>query len=128
MSARRFMMMICAAWLLSAAPAAAAVSDREPASGALWLAVIAVASMSWVMACRRWWLPLLIWGPIAFLASELIAELGDPVIGPAVRDELGAGYVLQADLCSALLVVMPLLLANIQLGRHSSRWPGQTER
>jgi hypothetical protein len=124
MGTRRFMLMILAAWLVSAAPAAAGVSDREPASGALWLAVIAVAGMSWVMACRRWWLPLLIWVPVAFLASELIAELGDPVIGPAVRDELGAGYILQADLCSALLVVVPLMLANIRLGRRSSRWPG----
>ena len=120
----RFMLMILAAWLVSAAPAAAGVSDREPASGALWLAVIAVAGMSWVMACRRWWLPLLIWGPVAFLASELIAELGDPVIGPVVRNELGAGYILQADLCSALLVVVPLMFANIRLGRRTARWPG----
>lgn len=118
MRARRFMM-ISAAWLISAAPAFAGVSEREPASGALWLAVIAVAGMSWVMACRRWWLPLLIWAPVAFLASELIAELGDPIIGPMVRDELGAGYVLQADLCSALLVVVPLMLANIRLGRQA---------
>lgn len=123
MRARRFMMMIFAAWLISAAPAFAGVSEREPASGALWLAVIAVASMSWVMACRRWWLPLLIWGPVAFLASELIAELGDPIVGPMVRDELGAGYVLQADLCSALLVVVPLMFANIRLGRRGSQFP-----
>lgn len=123
MGTRRFMM-ILAAWLASAAPAFAGVSEREPASGALWLAVIAVAGMSWVMACRRWWLPLLIWGPVAFLASELIAELGDPIIGPAVRDELGAGYVLQADLCSALLVVVPLMFANIRLGRGAARRAG----
>lgn len=117
MGTRRFMM-ILVAWLVPAMPAAAGVSEREPAPGALWLAVFAVAAMSWVLACRRWWMPLVIWTPVAFLASELIAELGDPVIGPEIRSELGAGYIVQVDLCSALAVVVPLMFANIRLNRR----------
>ncbi|MDQ0346869.1 hypothetical protein [Ancylobacter vacuolatus] len=103
--------------LLLALPVHAGVAEREPPMAELWLFVIGIAALSWVMACRRWWLPLAVWLPTALFVASLIADFADPVIGPAVREELGLAYVLQADLAGALLLVVPLMLANIRFSR-----------
>ena len=117
MLARRIL--VVAALLLAAPlPASAALADHEPAVGALWLGVIALTALSWVMACRRWWLPLLLWVPVTLLDAGLIAHFIDPATGSAVRDELGAFYLLQAELCEALVVVVPLAIAHGRLGRR----------
>ena len=114
--------LVLAAWL-PAQPALAGMAEREPPSAVLWLIVLGVAALSWVMACRRWWLPLALWVPVALFDSALVAELVDPVIGPAVRDELGISYVMQADLCSALTLVLPLMFANVMYTRREERRP-----
>lgn len=106
------------AFLLPALPAYAGVAEREPPAAVLWLLVIGIAALSWVMACRRWWLPLAIWVPAALFISSLIADFADPVLGPAVREELGLGYIFQADLAGALVLVLPLMLANIHFSRR----------
>jgi len=105
------------AFLLPSLPAYAGMAEREPPAAVLWLLVIGIAAMSWVMACRRWWLPLAIWIPAALFISSLIADFADPVVGAAVRDELGLSYMLQADLAGALVLVLPLMLANIHFSR-----------
>lgn len=97
--------------------ALAGVAEREPPSAAMWLLVVGIAALSWVMACRRWWLPLTIWVPAALFVSTLIADMADPVIGPAVWRERGPGYVLQLDLAAALVLVLPLMLANMRFSR-----------
>lgn len=103
---------------IAAVPAhATVITEREPPSAVLWLLVIGVAALSWVMACRRWWLPLAIWLPTALFVSGLVADFADPVIGAAVREELGLSYIFQADLVGALVLVMPLMFANIQFTR-----------
>jgi len=103
--------------LLLALPVQAGVAEREPPPAELWLFVIGIAALSWVMACRRWWLPLAVWLPTALFVASLIADFADPVIGPAVRAELGLAYVLQADLAGALMLVVPLMLANVKFSR-----------
>ncbi len=103
--------------LLSTMPAAAGIAEREPPSAELWIFVIGIAALSWVMACRRWWLPLTVWLPAALFIASLIADFADPVIGPAVREELGLGYIFQADLAGALMLVVPLMFANIRFDR-----------
>jgi hypothetical protein len=103
--------------LLLALPVHAGVAEREPPMAELWLFVIGIAALSWVMACRRWWLPLAVWLPTALFVASLIADFADPVIGPAVRAELGLAYVLQADLAGALMLVVPLMLANVKFSR-----------
>lgn len=118
MAARRLTSMILAVWFMPAAPAAASVAEHEPARGALFLGVVFIAAISWVMACRRWWLPLVIWPPLALAASGFIAHLLDPAIGAAIWNELGADYVIEADLCIALAVVVPLMLANMRMSRQ----------
>jgi len=105
------------AFLTSALPAYAGMAEREPPAAVLWLLVIGIAAISWVMACRRWWLPLAVWIPAALFISTLIADFADPVVGAAVREELGIGYILQADLAGALTLVLPLMLANIHFSR-----------
>jgi hypothetical protein len=103
---------------MAAVPAhATVITEREPPSAVLWLLVVGVAALSWVMACRRWWLPLAIWLPTALFVSSLVADFADPVIGPAVREELGLTYIFQADLVGALVLVMPLMFANIRFTR-----------
>ncbi|MCS0502527.1 hypothetical protein [Ancylobacter mangrovi] len=114
----RSVALVGAAWLVPAAPAFAGVAEREPPSAVLWLLVVGVAALSWVMACRRWWLPLALWVPVALFDSSLVADLVDPVIGPAVREELGLSYMMQADLTSALTLVLPLMFANLMFSRR----------
>ncbi|QIB36192.1 hypothetical protein G3A50_10140 [Ancylobacter pratisalsi] len=104
-------------------PAFAGVAEREPPSAVLWLLVIGVAALSWVMACRRWWLPLALWVPVALFDSALVADLVDPVIGPAVRQELGLSYMMQADVTSALTLVLPLMFANAMFIRREQVKP-----
>jgi len=94
------------------------MAEREPPSPVLWLFMVGVVALSWVMACRRWWLPLAIWVPTALFVSSLVADFADPVIGPAVRDELGLGYIFQADLVGALVLVVPLMFANMHFSRR----------
>ncbi|MBS7543617.1 hypothetical protein KHC19_10950 [Ancylobacter oerskovii] len=108
---------------LAVAPAlgAGGMAAREPPATVLWFALFTIAGLSLVMACRRWWLPLMLWVPVAFAVSVIIAELADPVIGAAIRDELGGFYVLQADLCAALAITVPLMFANMRFGRHDDR-------
>ncbi|MCK0206780.1 hypothetical protein MWN33_01910 [Starkeya koreensis] len=103
--------------LLLAMPAHAGMAEREPPSAVLWLFVIGIAALSWVMACRRWWLPMAVWLPAALFIASLVADFADPVIGPAVREELGLTYIFQADLAGALMLVVPLMFANIQFSR-----------
>lgn len=112
-----------AAPLLLSSPslALAGMAEREPPVPVLYLLVIGAAALSWVMACRRWWLPLAIWLPSALFISSLIADFADPVIGPAVREELGVAYILEADLAGALLLVVPLMFANIRFTRKEER-------
>lgn len=109
-------------------PAHAGIATREPPSVVLWLLVIGIAALSWVMACRRWWLPLAIWVPTALFISSLVADFADPVIGPVVREELGLGYIFQADLAGALVLVMPLMFANIRFSRDGDNRSAQRRR
>lgn len=112
---------LLAAWLLSASPALAGIAEREPPAVVLWLTLATVVGLCVVMVNRRWWLPLMLWLPVAFAASCLIADLGDPVIGPEVMAERGMTYVLQADLWAALVVALPLAFANLRFGRNDGK-------
>lgn len=120
MAAQRTFSLLAAAAvpLLAAGSAHAGMAEREPPSPVLWLFVIGMVALSWVMACRRWWLPLAIWVPAALFVSSLVADFADPVLGPAVRDELGLAYIFQADLVGALVLVVPLMFANMRFSRN----------
>ncbi|WP_248310303.1 hypothetical protein [Bosea sp. 117] len=122
MSALRSMLVVAFAWLVTSLPAAASsIADHEPARGALMLGVVFVAALSWVMAYRRWWLPLLVWLPLALGASIFIGHLVDPTVSAVIRDELGLDYLMEADLCIAIAVVAPLMIAQSWMGRREMR-------
>lgn len=109
--------------LLLAGPANAmgmGMAEREPPAVSVWIIVVGVAMLSWVMTYRRWWFPLAIWLPAALFVSSLIADFADPVIGPAVRDELGSGYIFQIDLAGALMLVAPLMFANQRFSKNDA--------
>lgn len=121
MAVRRILLVLTG-WMWSvaaalAAPIATGMAEREPPAPVLWLTLLTIAGLSLAMSCRRWWLPLMLWVPVAFAVSLIIAELADPVIGAAIREELGGFYVLQADLCAALAITVPLMFANMRFGR-----------
>ncbi|GAB4070167.1 hypothetical protein GCM10028812_37100 [Ancylobacter sonchi] len=114
---------LLASWILPAASALATpitggMAEREPPAAVLWITLLTIAGLSLAMSCRRWWLPLMLWVPVAFAVSLIIAELADPVIGAAIREELGGFYVLQADLCAALAIIVPLAFANSRFDRQ----------
>jgi len=103
-----------------ATPAFASATDHEPARGALLLGFIFVAALSWVLACRRWWLPLVAWAPLALAAAAYVAHLIDPTVSAAIREELGADYLMEADLFAALALVAPLMMVQSRLTRGDS--------
>ncbi|MFK8254047.1 hypothetical protein [Ancylobacter terrae] len=113
---RRFLL---SAFLLAGVvtPAFASAADHEPARGALLLGLIFVAALSWVLACRRWWLPLVAWTPLALGAAVYVAHLIDPAVSAAIREEIGADYLLEADLFAALAIVAPLMIVQSRLNR-----------
>ncbi|MFT0859991.1 hypothetical protein [Ancylobacter sp. G4_0304] len=111
--------LVAAALFALTLPAGATgMAEREPPAISVWLIMIGIAMLSWVMTYRRWWLPLAIWVPAALFVSTLIADFADPVIGPAVREELGSLYIFQIDLAGALMLVAPLMFANQRFSRQ----------
>lgn len=106
--------------LLGSPVHATGMAEREPPVASVWLIVIGIAMLSWVMTYRRWWFPLAIWVPAALFVSSLIADFADPVIGPAVREELGSGYIFQIDLAGALMLVAPLMFANQRFSKSEN--------
>lgn len=103
-----------------ASPAFASAADHEPARGALLLGLIFVAALSWVLACRRWWLPLVAWAPLALAAAVYVAHLIDPTVSAAIRAEIGGDYLLEADLFAALALVAPLMIVQSRFNRGDS--------
>lgn len=108
--------------LASAGPALALspIAEHEPARGALLLGLIFVVALAWVMACRRWWLPLLAWVPLSLAASAFVSHLIDPTVSAVIRDEIGLDYLMETDLFVAVAVVAPLMFANARLARKES--------
>lgn len=113
---------LAATGLLSAGPAFgfSELVSQEPARGALLLGVVFVVALSWVMACRRWWLPLLAWLPLSLAASMFVSHLIDPTVSAAIRDEIGLDYLMETDLFVAVALVAPLMIAHARLGRREA--------
>lgn len=78
----------------------AEVMDKEPPIGAYWLVALVISTIGF-FTCKKWpWL-----GVVVLVASYgILTEVLDPVVGPAIRNEAGLGYVIQVYLCSLLTV------------------------
>jgi hypothetical protein len=74
----------------------AEIGDKVPTAGKLW-AVAAFLSVAGFVLCRWSRVAAIIVLPFAALwGTAVILELRDPYIGPAILEELGLGYVVQA--------------------------------
>ena len=89
----------------------AEIADKEPSLTKLWL-ILAGLGMAGVLLSRfRWWAALLVLPGVAIFALAIVGEVTDPHVGPAIRQELGLSYVLQAIVAIATGVLLPLIAA-----------------
>ena len=89
--------------------AARAVMDNEPTLLTIWGAAIVLGLVGyWATRFRRWLiLPAL--AIIAFVAWSQLGKLADPVAGPALIQQVGSGYLIQACAAVALAVILAVL-------------------
>jgi ABC-type dipeptide/oligopeptide/nickel transport system permease component len=104
-------------FLLINAPqqAFAEVMDKEPTLIAIWVSALIGSLVCFWSGQYKWWIPIIIF-PIA-IARPLgcvIATL-DPHVGPAIFNEAGWSYVLQAY--AATFLVLFSLIAGVIMGR-----------
>ena len=88
-------LLISALLLLSAAtvPLHAEVMDKEPSMVDNWVVAIGTGGLALVAWRWRRWLGALISILFALVATNVLFELRDPFVGPAIRDEAGERYV-----------------------------------
>ena len=80
-----------------------------PTLPAVWGAAVASGLVGyWATRFRRWLiLPAL--AIIAFVAWSQLGKLADPVAGPALIQQVGRGYLIQACAAVALAVILAVL-------------------
>jgi len=94
-----------------AIPLLAEVSDKEPSITALWC-IAAFFSFAVFTLCRRHRAGGLFIAPLALIwAGAVISEVRDPYVGPALCEEFGQGYEVQAY----VTVIVPLIFMAIGL-------------
>jgi hypothetical protein len=93
--------------LLTAA-ALAEVMDKEPSLPWIWGTTPAIIVGAALFGRWRPWAPLVVW-PLGLVnALAIVGELLDPHVGPAIGQEAGYGYVVQAAAAAALTAIAPL--------------------
>ncbi len=101
----------CVAW--------AEVMDKEPGLATLWTQALVLGVVGFLAWRRHWALACGATLIAALLVGGFHWELADPYVGPAIRQEAGRGYVVQAYAsmltCAALHVAG---LAAFIRGRH----------
>jgi hypothetical protein len=82
---------------------------KEPTLLALWGAAVGLGLVGyWATRFRRWLiLPAL--AIIAFVAWSQLGKLADAVAGPALIQQVGRGYLIQACAAVALAVILAVL-------------------
>lgn len=90
--------------LLLTASASAEVMDKEPALAQIWAGAALGAGLAWLLGRFRPWLGWLALLP-ALPALLAVEECHDRFIGPAIFHEAGPGYVAQAHLAVALVLL-----------------------
>lgn len=86
------------------------VADKQSAPEIFWVYAVVVACLSWGAGMLRWWLPLVVAAFASLASFGILVELNDPALGPAIRNELGPGYVAQAYLWTSGAVMVPLVI------------------
>lgn len=74
----------------------AEVVDKEPTLLMVWLVACILSIGSLALCLWRRWMALIALVPAAVWATALVSELRDPLVGPAILEELGRAYVIQS--------------------------------
>lgn len=91
--------------VLQASVLRAEVMDKEPTRGEVWAWSIAGAVLGFALTRARWWLLLVALPITLFIPARFVFECHDALVGPAIREEAGSGYVLQVH-AGFLLVLL----------------------
>jgi hypothetical protein len=77
-------------------PSIPEVGDKEPSLVALWCIAVALTAIGFLVSRRRRAFLLLLAPLAATWGWAVVQELRDPYVGPAIVEELGRSYVIQA--------------------------------
>src|SRR2546426_11784178 len=85
------------------------VMDEVRPPRSVWGAALLPGVGGFAAARFRRWVPLPALAVIAFLAYSQLSELADPVVGPAIIQEAGRGYLIHSCAAVALAVLLSVL-------------------
>jgi hypothetical protein len=92
----------------------AEVSDKEPTFTEIWFIAAFFGITSFLLCRWRRFAGVIVLPLAACWAWAMLLEIHDPYVGPAILDELGRGYVVQAYIASFL----PFMLVTIGFWRR----------
>ena len=85
------------------------VMDKEPTLLAVWGTALVLGLVGFAATRFRRWLVLPALAGIGFVAWSQLGQLADPVVGPAILQRAGQGYLIQACAAVALAVVLAVV-------------------
>ena len=85
------------------------VMDMAPTPLAVWGAALVFGLVGFAATRFRRWLVLPALAAIGFVAWSQLGKLVDPVVGPAIIQETGQGYLIQVCAAVALAVVLAVV-------------------
>ena len=83
--------------------------NKVPTLLAVWGAAVVLGLVGYAATRFRRWLVLPALVLIVFVAWSRLGQLADPVAGPAIIEEVGRGYLIQACGALALAVILCVL-------------------
>ena len=99
-------------------PVFAEVMDKEPTLFVIWGYTLIGSLVCFWSGQYKWWIPIIIF-PIAIgLPLGSVIETLDPHVGPAIFNEAGWSYVLQAY--AATFLVVFALIGGVKMGRKKN--------
>ena len=85
------------------------VIAKEPTLRTVWGAAVLLGLVGFAAARFRRWLVLPALAVIAFLAYSQLSKIADPIIGSAIVQEAGRGYLIHSCAAVALAVLLSVL-------------------
>ena len=98
--------------------AVAEVADKVPSLTNMWVTTLVVNIFACILGLKKPLMALLVLPVSAFLIWGGLSELNDPWVGPAIRRELGQGYIDQSYYALAITVLGPVALFAILALMH----------
>jgi hypothetical protein len=97
----------------------AEVADKEPTVMWLWTVAAIISAVSFALCRWRRWAALVAIPAAVIWIWILLPEINDPLVGPAILEELGRGYVMQTYF-AAFIPLLFLVLGLIRKSREPS--------